>query len=160
MSVAMRYSHDKGDAKDLVHDTFVKIFTKIESYNPNKGSFDNWSTRILINIALQRFRKHKKMFFTDDILVLDKIDDNMDGLENLLAVDLLNIIKELPPGCRIVFTLYEIEGYKHKEIGEKIGINACTSRAHLTRAKKLLRARLKKDDKSEKIKSYLTIDKS
>ncbi len=142
MAVSMRYSSDIAKAKDLVQDTFIQIFTKIDTYDSARGSFKSWITRILINIALQRFRKHKKILLTNDIQVLDQEDYSINGLEQLLAEDLFHMINQLPEGSKIVFNLYEIEGYKHKEIGAKLGISASTSRAHLTRAKRMLRAQL------------------
>lgn len=142
MAVSMRYSSDMAKAKDLVQDAFIQIFTKIDTYDPDRGSFESWIIRILINIALQSIRKHKKILLTDDIQILDQKDYSINGLEQLLAADLFQLINLLPEGSKIVFNLYEIEGFKHKEIGTKLGISASTSRAHLTRAKRMLREHL------------------
>lgn len=144
MKVAIRYAKDIAQAKDLVHDTFIKCFTKIDKYKDIGSNFESWLKRILINEALQSFRKQKRMVPIEDVELIEFAADTETIIENLEAEDLLNVIKTLPKGCQLVFNLYVIEGFKHTEIAKMLNINASASRSQLTRAKKLLQSKIKR----------------
>lgn len=139
MSIAIRYVKDLPSAKDLVQDTFLTFFKKINQYDPQKGTLGAWLSRILINTAFGEYRKNKKIVYIGDDAMPDQVSDESSALDKLEAEDLIKLINRLPEGTRIIFNLKVIEGYSHTEIGKMLQITASTSRSQLTRAKKLLR---------------------
>lgn len=139
MSVAIRYAKDISSAKDLVQETFITCFKKIDQFNVQKGALGAWLNRILINKCFSEYRKSQKLIFSGEEIFLDKVTNETSAIEALEAEDILNLLKDLPEGCRIIFNLNVIEGYSHKEIGEMLEITPSASRSQLTRAKKLLR---------------------
>lgn len=151
MSIAIRYAKDLSSAKDLVHDTFLKVFKTIGQFDEKKGSITGWMRRILINEALQNFRKQKKMVIATEEALAQEYSDTISIVQKLEAEDILNLLHQLPEGCRIIFNLYVIEGYKHKEISKLLNITASASRSQLTRAKKLLRSLLEESEKKIRI---------
>lgn len=140
MSIAIRYSNDLSAAKDLVQETFLILFKKIDQYDEEKGNLGAWLSRILINYSFKEYRKNKKMIFSGEAAFEEEESTETSIIEQLEAEDILNLLKELPKGCRTIFNLNVIEGYRHTEIGDILNISASASRAQLTRAKKLLRA--------------------
>ncbi|MEM1328760.1 MAG: RNA polymerase sigma factor [Bacteroidota bacterium] len=135
--ISLRYAIDEHEGKDIVQNAFVKVFTKIETFDAEKGTFEQWFRRIVINEAIQQYRKRQKYDYpsTDDIFdgVVAPI-----ALDNLKAEDILALLRKLSDGYRLVFTLYVIEKYTHQEIAEILNITPSTSRSQLTRAKRLL----------------------
>lgn len=151
MSIAVRYTQDLSTAKDVVHNAFLKVFKKIRHFDESKGSLGGWMRQILINEALQRMRKEQKMIMsTEEVFTREKAD-NLDIIQKLEAEDILNLLQKLPEGCRVIFNLHVVEGYKHQEISKLLGITASASRSQLTRAKKLLRALLSEMEKNTRI---------
>ena len=139
MSVALRYCPSREEAKDLVHDAFVKVFTKLGTFD-QKQSFKSWIRRIVINLAIDQFRRLR--FQAPE---MDVVEDNAgvtDGniLEGIAAGEILEAINNLSPTYRMVFTLYAIDGFKHEEVAHKLGISIGTSKSNLSKA----RARLQK----------------
>ncbi len=129
------------EAEDVLVKAFTKILDRIDQYK-NEGSFEGWIRRVMVNESLSYLRKNKSMYVETDIEALDK-EPNYEKLENHLeAQDLLNLISELPSGYRIVFNMYAIDGYSHKEIGEQLGINENTSKSQLSRARSVLQKKL------------------
>ncbi|MEM1320937.1 MAG: RNA polymerase sigma factor [Bacteroidota bacterium] len=138
MNICLRYTQDVPQAEDVLQNAFIKIFTKIKEFRMGEGSFEGWMSRITVNEALMLYRKNKRTFYDNTAKELDpEIDAEV--LLQLEAEDILKLIQQLPDGFRVVFNLYVIEGYDHKEIGEMLGITASTSRSQLARAKKMLR---------------------
>lgn len=144
MSIAIRYAKDQSSAKDLVQETFLTFFKKIDQFDEKKGKLGAWISRILINHSLKDYRKNQKMVFVGEEVFTSKVAKETSVVEELEAEDILNLLREIPEGCRIIFNLKVIEGYSHHEIGEILGITASASRSQLTRAKKLLRLLIKK----------------
>ena len=136
MSVCLRYSDSKEDAVELLNDSFLKVFQNIKKFK--QGSiFKPWFRIILIRTCVDSYRKKK---IEEKILSSDEYDNIPVELdESLETEELLIIMNNIPEQYRTVFNLYEIEGYKHKEIGEMLEIKESSSRAFLTRAKNLLR---------------------
>lgn len=135
-SVSLKYSRNYAEAEDNLQDAFVTIFNKIEQYK-NKGSFEGWLKRVTINTVLQQYRKEK---------VFDIINENISNDveleidEDTLSIDyLLKIIQELPDRYRMVFNLYVLDGYSHKEIATMLDINIGTSKSNLARARNILK---------------------
>ncbi len=139
MSIAIRYAKDLPSAKDLVQDTFLTFFNKIDMYDPSKGALGAWLRRVLINKYFAEYRKGQRLLYPEDAVLPDQETDLPSAIDTLEAEDILGLLKELPEGCRIIFNLKVVEGYNHNEIGDMLKITASASRSQLTRAKKLLR---------------------
>lgn len=146
-SVAKRYLKNSEDAEDALIEAFFKIFTKIKSYS-GKGSFEGWMRRVVVNECLMKLRKKRN--FTLSLEDAWDIGEAEMILPNLAYQDLLSVLKNLPTGYRTIFNLYVIEGYKHREIGEKLGISINTSKSQLILAKKRLRQLIKKKQLQER----------
>ena len=140
-ALCCRYVKDKMEAEDILLTAFTKILNRIDQYK-NEGSFEGWIRRVMVNESLSYLRKNKSMYVETDIEAVDR-EPNYEKLENHLeAQDLLKLISELPSGYRIVFNMFAIDGYSHKEIGEELGINENTSKSQLSRARSVLQKRL------------------
>ena len=147
LALCRRYTGNLHDAEDVMLEGFMKVFQKIGQYQ-GSGSFEGWIKRIMINEALGFLRKNKSMYVETDIEELEEKPE-LDRLYTALEVeDLISMIDGLPPGYRIVFNLYAIEGFSHREIGRKLGISENTSKSQLSRARALLRKRLLSIQKS------------
>lgn len=141
--VCLRYSRHASEAQDMLQDGFIKVFDNIGSFKFN-GSFEGWIRRIIVNTALNHCRKssfkYEKLGIEDyqDKVVQSKAVSNM-GEKELLA-----LIQKLPEGYRMVFNLYVIEGFSHKEIGEMLEITESTSRSQLAKSRKWMQNELEK----------------
>ncbi len=139
--VCLQYTKNSTEAEDVMQDAFIKIFQKINQFR-EEGSLEGWMRRIIINTALEKFRKQNLMFPVSDIFETAG-NLNYDNLiSNISSGELLRIIQDLPPRYRLVFNLYAIEGYKHKEIAEKLGIETGTSKSNLARARSILQKKV------------------
>ena len=143
LAVCYRYARDKEEAEDFLQEGFIKVFQKIEQYD-GKGSFEGWIKRIMINSAIDQLRKQK----TQSVEIDESISELLQHIDpdELSMEYLFNIIQELPTGYRMVFNLYAIEGYSHKEIGQELGISESTSRSQYTRARAILAKRVQQDN--------------
>ncbi len=142
-AVCLQYSGNDEEARDILQDGFIKIFENLIHYK-YEGSFEGWMRRIIVNTALEKYRGKHNLYRVDDIDMIPEPDadpDNEDysGLE---AVDLLDMIRELPPKYRMVFNLYAIEGYAHKEISQMMKISEGTSKSNLSRARMILQKKV------------------
>ena len=135
-AVCLKYSRNYAEAEDNLQDAFLTIFEKIEQYK-HKGSFEGWMKRITVNTVLQRYR-NEKVF---DIINEDKIEDTeVEVDEDSVSIDyLLKIIQELPDRYRLVFNLYVLDGYSHKDIANMLEISVGTSKSNLARARQILK---------------------
>lgn len=142
-SVCLRYSGNDEEARDILQDGFIKIFENLHSYK-FEGSFEGWMRRITVNIALEKFRSRHNLYRVDDIDAIQEPDADRDSEDyaGLEAADLLKIIRELPPKYRMVFNLFAIEGYSHKEISKLVNISEGTSKSNLARARMILQRRV------------------
>lgn len=144
MSVCLRYMKDAQEAEDILQDGFIKVFQKLNAYE-NTGSLEGWIRRIIVNTALDQIRKNSKFGYTDDIDEVGyKIENNDFAFEELVAQDLMNMINQMPEGYKVVFNMFAIEGYSHKEIADLLGITESTSKSQYSRARAYLRERLEK----------------
>ena len=135
--VAYEPNHDL--AKDILQDAFIKVFKTISTYS-HQGSLQGWIRRIITNTAIDHFRQAKiaeSRFFAIDSLERSE-EPHLNGNGILESEDILKVVKQLPDGARLVFNLYSLEGYNHKEISEMLGISEGTSKSQLSRAKQLL----------------------
>jgi len=142
MAVCLRYVKDTEDARDLLQEGFIKLFTNIHSYSGD-GSFDGWVRKIFVNCALERLRHQDVLRNADDIEETDyaEIPDES-TVSQLSAEEIMAYVRSLPDGFRTVFNMFAIEGYSHKEIGEKLHISESTSRSQYMRARKLLQKKI------------------
>lgn len=142
MGVCLRYMKDQAQAEDVLQDGFVKVFTKLEKYTGD-GSLEGWVRRIMVNTALDQLRKTNK--FQANVSMDDvgyKVESDADVLASLIEEDLLKLIHEMPTGYKTVFNMFAIEGFSHKEIGEKLGVTENTSKSQYSRAKAYLRKKV------------------
>ncbi len=144
LGIALRYGQSKQDAEDILQKAFIKILTKINQYN-EEGSFEGWMKRVLINTAISHYRQSQKHDFHKDIDNVSESnlkDFNIDSDNEFTQEELLKTINRLPSGFRMVFNLYAIEGFKHKEIAEMLEITIGTSKSQYSRARSLLQEKL------------------
>ncbi|MGB0932097.1 MAG: RNA polymerase sigma factor [Chitinophagales bacterium] len=138
--VCRRYVHNEVDVEDTLLNAFYKIFANIHTFQ-NKGSFEGWIRRIVVNEALMFLRKKKRV----STLYVELSDREVEvptaakAQEDLQEADILKLLDELPDGYRTIFNLYVIEGYKHREIAEMLNISINTSKSQLIKARKMLR---------------------
>lgn len=140
-AICCRYIKEKMEAEDVFITAFTKILDRIDQYK-GEGSFEGWMKRIMVNESLTYLRRNKTMYLEMEIEAADREPD-FNKLENdLHAEDLMKLIDVLPSGYRLVFNLYAIEGYSHKEISEQLGISENTSKSQLSRARTVLQKHL------------------
>ncbi|MDH7447350.1 RNA polymerase sigma factor [Aquimarina sp. 2201CG14-23] len=138
-SICLKYSNNYASAEDTLQDAFITIFNKIEQYK-SQGSFEGWIKRITINTALQKYRK-QKVFEIIGEEQIEEVEVEID--EDQVSLDyLLEIIQQLPDRYRLVFNLYVLDGYSHKEIAEMLDISNGTSKSNLARARKILKEKI------------------
>lgn len=136
-SICLSYAKNKDDAKDILQNGFVKIFTSLKNYR-NSGSLEGWIKRIIINTAIDYYRKELVDLRNVNIEFADTKEIEASVLEDINTKELLNLVHKLPEGARIIFNLYAIEGYNHAEISEILKISVGTSKSQFSRAKTLL----------------------
>ncbi|MFO8022403.1 MAG: RNA polymerase sigma factor [Perlabentimonas sp.] len=137
--ICLSYSGDRAEAKDILQEAFIKVFTNLESFN-SKNSLEGWIRRIVTNTAIDYFRRKKRLVFQDEFP--DEPDDEERGsftFQDLTNDVILHYIKQLPDGARVVFNLFAVEGLPHKEIAEKLSISEGTSKSQYKRARNLLK---------------------
>ena len=147
LAVCSRYSRHLMEAEDLLQDGFIKVFTNLEQYK-FEGPFEQWIRRIMINNAIKNC--HRKSF-QNEYSVGDELPETFEdpeAIDSMSERELLGLINELPDGYRMVFNLYAIEGYSHKEISESLKIEESTSRSQLVKARKVLQDKLLKLQKT------------
>ena len=138
-SICLKYSKNKEEAQDNFQDGFITIFNKIDQFN-FKGSFEGWAKRVMLNTVLLKYRKKRVLNIVSeeipDEVVVDVDDDE-------ISLDfLLNLIRELPERYRLVFNLYVLDGYSHKQIAEMLTIAEGTSKSNLARARAILKQKI------------------
>lgn len=142
MGVSLRYAGSYDEALDVLHDAFIKIFDKIDSYNEGT-SLSSWMKRIVVNTAIDNYRK-KKLRRTENIdNVFEMTSSNPNPVDKIQEKELIQCIQSLPPAYRAVFNMSVIDGMSHKEIGERLGVSEATSRSNLVKARKKLQSFIK-----------------
>ncbi len=147
LSVCCRYVKDRMEAEDILVKSFMKVFERLDQFK-SEGSFEGWIRKIVVNESLTYLRKNKNMYLETDIEIADREADLQSLETELEAADLLKLVSELPTGYRMVFNLYAIDGFSHKEIAEQIGITESTSKSQLSRARLHLQAKLLEIERS------------
>jgi RNA polymerase sigma factor (sigma-70 family) len=144
LGVCRRYVTGKEDAEDVLIEAFFKVFDNIGRYE-GKGSFEGWVRRIVVNEALMFLRKKQLLTVEPDEQTFNKIEHaEPENIEHQLAAkDILMLLEKLPTGYRTIFNLYVIEGFKHQEIADLLGISINTSKSQLILAKDRLQKMVK-----------------
>ncbi len=142
-AICVRYARNKAEAEDIMQDGFIKVFRKMHTFK-HKGSFEGWIRKIMVHSALKFLKKgsNKNEFNTLEDVKERPVQSK--AISNITEKELLELIDELPLGYKTVFNLYVIEGYKHNEIADLLGIGESTSRSQLLKARKYLQSALKK----------------
>lgn len=139
LSVCRQYIKDIHKAEDVMITAFMKVFTNLQSYS-HEGSFEGWIRRIMINECISFLRVQKKVHYTKEEYFFE---ESLDEINEQFSVEQIqSLIDALPDGYRMVFNLYAIEGYKHQEISEMLGISEGTSKSQLSHARKLLQQQI------------------
>jgi len=143
LGVCIRYSDRREEAEDILQDGFVKIYVNIQDF-AGKGSFINWMKKIMVNTAITHYHRNLKHQYHQDIDNIRETDISGYKFEmaDFTKEELLNVITNLPEGYRMIFNLYAIEGYKHREIAELLDIDVNTSKSQYSRARSLIRKKL------------------
>ncbi|MCE5346432.1 MAG: RNA polymerase sigma factor [Bacteroidales bacterium] len=145
LGVCLRYASNKAEAEDILQDSFLKIFFNIKNFC-GTGSFTGWLRKVAVNTAITHYHKNLKYRYNVDIDEYVSVETGTTSFEEDLfsSEELYKVLNELPAGYRMVFNLYAVEGYKHKEIAEILGIDTNTSKSQYSRAKAVIRNKLEK----------------
>ena len=147
-TVCFQYSKNREEAEDTFHEAFMKVFENLKHF-ANTGSLEGWIRRIVVNTAIEKYRKNSRLF------VVVNIDDSEeflnhystnDILSQIETDDLMRLIQNLPPVYKMVFSLYVFEGLKHKEIAVQLGITEGTSKSNLYEAKAILKKQINQNN--------------
>jgi RNA polymerase sigma-70 factor (ECF subfamily) len=141
MGVCMRYAKDTFEAEDVLQMGFVKVFQKISDFR-GEGSFEGWIRRIMVNTAIESYRKNLRNLNLVDIDEVYDQPQNTFDMSGLELKDLLKLVQQLSNGYRLVFNMYVIEGYSHKEIAKLLGITEGASKSQLSRARAILKEKI------------------
>ena len=148
MSVCMRYSNNRETARDVLNEGFLKVFKHLHTYE-SRHSLESWIKRIMINTAIDHYRKHKKHGQQVNLEKAEHFvaDANSDVsiISSLSAQEIMKLVQKLSPAYRTVFNLYVIEGYKHNEIAKMLDISVGSSKSNLAKAKANLRKMIAQD---------------
>jgi RNA polymerase sigma-70 factor (ECF subfamily) len=148
MGICMRYSRTRAEAEDILQEGFIKVFSSLKNFR-QEGSFEGWIKRIMINNAVNHYHQNLKFALHANIedidesqIIQEEAHASADPELDLSQEMLLKLIQELPDGYRVVFNLYAIEGYSHKEIACMLGISENTSKTQLFKARRFLKNKI------------------
>lgn len=139
----LRYAGNYDDAQDILQEGFIKVFEKIHQFG-FKGAFEGWIRKVMVNTALEKYRLHYRHVPVDENTVQHEFEENKDISADIDVNELIRIIQELTPRYRVVFNLYAIEGFSHKEISKMLNISEGTSKSNLSRARAILQEKVNK----------------
>ncbi|MBR5433599.1 MAG: RNA polymerase sigma factor [Bacteroidales bacterium] len=142
-AVCLRYAKNRDDAADILQDGFLKVFIKIDQFS-REHSFEGWIRRVMTNTAITHYYQNKKYNEQKNIEEINETDvkDFEFSEAEFSNEELMNVIQTLPDTYRIVFNMFAIEGYKHKEISEMLDIEVSTVKTQYHRAKKMIQVKL------------------
>jgi RNA polymerase sigma factor (sigma-70 family) len=150
MGICLRYSRMREEAIEIVNDGFIKIFSKLDHYSVGM-SFKGWLRKVMINSAIDYFRRNEKHYHSLDISHVHYEASSDDALDKLSEKEIIAAIQLLPPSYRLVFNLFVVEGYKHEEIANKLNISVGTTKSNLAIARNKLK-KILTNDQGEKLK--------
>ncbi|HET8829970.1 MAG TPA: RNA polymerase sigma factor [Pelobium sp.] len=144
LGICMRYAKDQFEAEDMMQTGYVKVFRKLADYR-GEGSFEGWMRRIMVNTSIEFYRKNLRSLNVVDINETQDHHASVSfDMSSINVKDLMRLIQNLSTGYRLVFNMYAIEGYSHKEIAEKLGITEGASKSQLSRARAILKEQILK----------------
>ncbi len=138
MAICLRYAGNRDEAAEVMNQGFMKVFTKIETFDASKP-FKAWLGRIMMNASIDNYRANLKMVYAEELENADHVNDGTVTDSNLNYQDLLAMVQQLPQAYRTVFNLFAIDGYSHEEIADMLNINAGTSKSNLFKARQKLK---------------------
>ncbi|MCR9253151.1 MAG: RNA polymerase sigma factor [bacterium] len=143
INLCMRYADSRASAEDIFQDSFVKVFKNIQNVK-EPGSLYFWIRKVVIHTAINHYHKEKNRLFHEDINELNEQlkEEDQDIISQLNAEEVLRMVNELPDGYRIVFNLYVVDGFKHHEIADMLGVTESTSKTQLRKARLLLQKKI------------------
>jgi RNA polymerase sigma factor (sigma-70 family) len=145
MGICLRYSNNKDEAQDILHDGFMDVFSTIKTYR-GEGPFLAWMTKIFIYKCIRANKKWEMRKSDDKLDMIEaRYDEHADILNSLSVKEIIKLIQQLSPGYRTVFNLFAIEGYSHKEIAELLDISESTSKSQFLRARVILQQKIRKE---------------
>ena len=137
--ICLRYASNKAEAEDMLQEGLISVFKDLKQYDSKRATFSAWSNKVMVNAALQYLRKWKNLNLNQHIDGYEEqFAENEDIVDTLSAKELNSFVQKLPDGYRVVFNLYVMEGYKHREIADLLSISENTSKTQLFKAKKML----------------------
>ena len=163
MGICMRYCKNRSDAEDVLQEGFIKVFSNMGKYR-HEGSFEGWIKRIMIRTAIDHYHLNLRYVRQKDIDVMEKDivvegqsghDPDPPSFPDISGEKLMSLIQALPDGYRMVFNLYAIEGYSHREIAENLEISENTSKTQLMKARRSLREMLKTEIKKYELSNQM-----
>jgi len=145
--ICIRYMKSRFDAEDMLQEAYIKIYKDLKKFDSSRGTFNTWSSRIIINTFLHQLRKFRSKFDIVDIHEMNTdISVSPDAMQNMNLKDLTKVISTLSDGYRTVFNMYVIDGYSHKEIADTLDISVSTSKSQLMRAKQNLKKKFSNNE--------------
>ncbi|HEU4473029.1 MAG TPA: sigma-70 family RNA polymerase sigma factor [Flavisolibacter sp.] len=145
-SLCLRYTKNEADAVEVLNNGFLKVFKNIQRYEPAQASLYTWIRTIVINSCLDFIKAKQRMEQTKELTDTVEIHIPAEAISKMKTMELLELVRQLPPATRAVFNLYVVEGYSHREIGSLLGISEGTSKWHLSEARKILQQKIKLQD--------------
>lgn len=137
-AICLSYAKDRSTAQDILQDGFIKVFEKISTFK-QQGSLEGWIKRVISHTAVDHFRKRSTLNnYVDYEQAFEERDPGGNALDYLNAEEVLEQVRKLPDGARVIFNLYAIEGYSHKEISQELNISEGTSKSQFSRARSIL----------------------
>lgn len=141
--VSKRYAKNNAQADDIFQEGLIQIYKDLHQFDAKRASFDTWSYRVISHAALRYLKKDRKHQAYAGLELIEEVEDNSETIfDQLAAKELTQLLQTLPTGYRIVFNMYVLEGYSHKEIAKQLNITDGTSRSQLAKAKRMLKEKL------------------
>ena len=134
MSIAYRYAGNRDEATEILNDSFMKVYQNLGKYDEQR-SFIKWFRTIVINTAINQYKKYLKHAYHDDITEARSISIRQNAIDSMSYDEILELVQKLTPAYRTVFSLYVIDGHSHEEIADKLGISIGSSKSNLSRAR-------------------------
>jgi RNA polymerase sigma-70 factor (ECF subfamily) len=144
-SIALRYVNNPMDVEEIINDSFLKVFTNLKLYDPSQP-FKAWLRTIVVRTSIDYFRRDMKLGYLDDIEKIAVVDDSHDVLDTMSGEEIMKLVHQLSPVYRMVFTMYVIDGYSHREIADMLGIKEGTSKSNLQDARRRLQALIRNEN--------------
>jgi RNA polymerase sigma factor (sigma-70 family) len=143
MNLCMRYTKNEPDATEVLNTAFLKVFTRIQRYDPEQANLYTWIRTVVVNSCIDFLKLKGKTLPHMIIETAAEVYIDADVINRMDLSALLQLIRQLPPATRVVFNLYVMEGYNHREIGELLGISEGTSKWHLSEARQRLQTMIR-----------------